>query len=119
MVNVLVIDDDEGILLLVKTTLKRANHEVLTANNGRDGIRLAHSHRPDLIIVDDAMPIMAGREVCAELRNSPATSDIPIILSSASLETNNPHYAANVGADLLLVKPFRPQDIVNLIDRLL
>jgi CheY-like chemotaxis protein len=62
--------------------------------------------------------MMSGREVCAELRHMPVTSDIPIIISSASMETNNPRYAQSLGADGLLVKPFRPQDIIDIVNRL-
>jgi CheY-like chemotaxis protein len=119
MVKVLVIDDDEGILLLVKTTLKRAHYEVLTARNGYEGVQLAQDHRPNVIILDDAMPVLSGREVCAELRNRPETSEIPIVISSASLETRNPRYAQSLGADALLAKPFRPQDMIDLISQLL
>jgi CheY-like chemotaxis protein len=118
MFKVLVIDDDEGILLLMQTALKRANHEALIARSGDEGIRLAQTHQPDLIILDDAMPVMSGREVCAELRSTALTRDIPIIISSASLETNNPRYAQTLGADGLLAKPFRPQDIIDLVNRL-
>lgn len=116
--TVLVIDDDEGILVLVQAALNRVNYHTLISTNGRDGISLAQSTVPDLIILDDAMPQMSGGEVCRELRSHPLTSHIPIIICSASLETSNPNYARNLGADSVLVKPFRPRDVVELVSRL-
>jgi CheY-like chemotaxis protein len=58
---------------------------------------------------------MSGREVCTVLKGNPRTRHIPIIISSASMQTNDPHFAQGLGADGLLIKPFHAQDLLNLV----
>lgn len=117
MLKVLVIDDDESVLLLAQAVLKRANHQVLIATNGFDGIHIAQSHLPDIIIVDDKLPKMSGRDVCLALKENPATRDIPIVLSSTSMERENANYTQSMGADALLIKPFHINDMMTVLNR--
>jgi len=117
MRTVLVIDDDESVLVLAQAVLKRANHQVLVANNGMDGIHIAQSHLPDIIIVDDMLPRMSGRDVCMALKENPSTHHIPIIISTASVNRENPGYTEHMGADALLVKPFHVNDVMTILSR--
>jgi DNA-binding response OmpR family regulator len=119
MGTVLVIDDDESVLMLAQALLKRANHRVLVATNGYDGIRIAEAELPDIIIVDDMLPKMSGRDICLALKENSATQYIPVIISSASMDRDNANYTQNMGADGLLIKPFHVNDMMNLLSRFL
>jgi len=119
MGTVLIIDDDDSVLLLAQAVLKRASYQVLVATNGYDGIHIAEAHIPDIIIVDDTLPKMSGRDTCLALKENPTTHHIPIIISSASIHRENPDYTQNMGADALLIKPFHVNDIMNILSRFL
>lgn len=119
MPTVLVIDDDESVLILAQAVIKRANYHVLVATNGYDGIHIAEAHLPDIIIVDDMLPKMSGRDVCMALKENPATRHIPLVISSASIDREIPDFTENMGADALLVKPFHVNDIMSVLNRFL
>ncbi len=81
--TILVVDDDRGHIRLVKATLKPFNVTVLSAENGTEGIAMAAEHHPDLIILDLMMPGVDGYQVIDALRESPTTSEIPILVYTA------------------------------------
>lgn len=119
MHTVLTIDDDEGILTLVKIVLERAGYQVLQAANGIDGVQIAQTHTPDIILLDDTLPITPSHEVSRQLRSDPQTNHIPIIIFSASLEGRNPAYIQRMGGDEILPKPFRQHDLLSLLSQFL
>ncbi|MGH8202728.1 MAG: response regulator [Steroidobacteraceae bacterium] len=80
---ILCVDDDADVLTILRLFLSTQRFEVITALNAAEGRRLAEEHLPDLVITDDAMPGMSGRELCRALRDCGSTRDIPIILHSA------------------------------------
>jgi DNA-binding response OmpR family regulator len=109
---ILVVDDDSAILDLIAQVLIEEDYEVLTANNGRMAIDLAHEHMPRLILLDLMMPEMNGWQVVDELRTSSQTCMIPILLLSARREMA--HTADQLGVTAYLEKPF---DLEELLDR--
>jgi CheY-like chemotaxis protein len=117
MYTVLVIDDDEGILTLVRLVLERASYNALAAASGADGLRLAQTRLPDLILLDDTLPVISSGEVGQQLRRNPLTSHIPIIIFSAGMESYNPAYIHRLGGDGMLPKPFRQADLLALLDQ--
>lgn len=117
MYTVLIIDDDESVLVLAQAIIKRANYHVLLATNGYDGIHIAEAQLPDIIIVDDRLPKMSGRNVCLALKENPTTLHIPIVISSASTDREDPNYTRSMGADALLTKPFHANDMMNILSR--
>jgi CheY-like chemotaxis protein len=79
--RILLVDDSATSLTMNRIVItKKTPHEVLTAENGLEGLRLAAAHRPDLILLDVMMPGMDGLEVCRNLRSKSETSRIPIVL---------------------------------------
>lgn len=87
--KILLVDDSMTTLLLEKMILKNTLHEILTATDGDEAIRLAALERPDLILLDVVMPRRDGFDVCRALRQEASTRETPIILvttSSAGLE---------------------------------
>jgi CheY-like chemotaxis protein len=119
MNTVLVIDDDEGILALLEMILRRSNKNVLRARNGPEGLEIARTHRPDVIVLDDLLPQMSSAEVCGHLRSDPHISHIPVVLTSAALLQNTGDYARHIGANAFLAKPFQAKQVEAVLSHLL
>lgn len=101
--KILLIDDDADLLHLAGILFKKNGAEVATARNGLDGMRKMFSYRPDLIILDVAMPGMDGFETCRRIRQF---SDTPLIMLTALNQEREMLMGLDVGADDFLVKPF-------------
>ena len=100
--KILVIDDDPAMTELLKLLLEPASCDVLTANTGPDGIFLAQSKNPDVIILDLMMPDMNGWQVCKAVREF---SRVPILILSALDSPGLVAAALDAGADDYLIKP--------------
>ena len=114
--KILVIDDDIAITELMNMLLKTFGFEVLSANSGADGVRLARETNPNVILLDLMMPDLDGWQVCKAIRQ---TSNVPILVLSA---INDPRMVASVldvGADEFLVKPVPSGVLVANIKKLL
>ncbi len=116
MKTILIADDDKPIRELVATVLgQSSSYCTLLAEDGEETLRLAREQRPDLIVLDIKMPKKSGNDVCWELKNDPATSNIKIIMVSAlPVETGLPK-ALKSGADHYLSKPFSPTALLHMI----
>jgi two-component system KDP operon response regulator KdpE len=107
--RILVIDDDPGLLQLVKLTFNRLEAQVYCADSGQEGLRQFYQHRPYLVILDLMMPEMDGLEVCRQLRR---LSEVPIIILTALDHDNHVLKGLACGADDYLTKPFNPEILV-------
>jgi DNA-binding response OmpR family regulator len=116
---VLVIDDEESIIDLIKLGLKYEGFEVVAADSGEEGIAAAQRTNPVFIILDWMLPDMDGLEVCRLLRSNPTTRDIPILLLTAKGEVVNRVEGLNTGADDYLTKPFNFDELVARIRAIL
>jgi two-component system response regulator MprA len=116
---VLVIDDEESIIDLIKLGLKYEGFEVVAADSGEEGIAAAQRTNPVFIILDWMLPDMDGLEVCRLLRSNPTTRDIPILLLTAKGEVVNRVEGLNTGADDYLTKPFNFEELVARIRAIL
>jgi len=110
-VSILIVDDEPDVLFLLRLTLETAGYEVAEAAHGADALAKIRSSRPALLVTDLMMPVMDGRELIRQVRESPDTADLPIMLLSA-----NPDNAS--GADRVMRKPFNPRDLTRAIDEL-
>ncbi|HEY93960.1 MAG TPA: response regulator transcription factor [Dehalococcoidia bacterium] len=106
--RVLVVDDDEKTVELVKLYLNRDGYKVDTAYNGLDALELARKNHPDLIVLDLMLPGMDGLEVCRTLRQE---SDVPIIMLTARSTNQDKLTGLEVGADDYVTKPFSPREL--------
>lgn len=111
MSRILVVDDDESILELVKINLELLGHEVITAPDGIKGFALAKQELPDLIILDVMMPEVDGFTVAQRLRNYTHTKDTPILMLTALGLLQDKVTGFNSGADDYLVKPFELEEL--------
>lgn len=109
--KILVADDEDSIVMLVRSELELAGYEVLTADDGAVASRLAETQAPDLVILDIMMPGRDGFAVCREIREF---SQAPIIVLSARGQEQDKVDALNLGADDYMTKPF---SVVELLAR--
>ena len=100
---ILAIDDEPGILRVIKLDLSDQGFRVLTAPNGEEGLRIAEKHRPDLILLDVVLPGMPGLEVLRELRER---TNVPVIMLTAKRAEADKVRGLELGADDYLGKPF-------------
>lgn len=114
--RILIIDDDDGMVYLVKTILKREGFEVETATRPEDGLIKALEKPPDLTILDVMMPDMDGWEVCRRLRE---ISQSLIIFVTAKVENKDMLQGFALGADDYLTKPFENSELVARVKALL
>ena len=116
---VLVIDDEESIIDLIKLGLKYEGFEVVAASDGEEGVAAAQRTNPIFIILDWMLPDMDGLEVCRRLRSNPTTREIPILLLTAKDEVGSRVEGLNTGADDYLTKPFSFEELVARIRAIL
>jgi putative two-component system response regulator len=110
--HILVVDDENDILLIVKTSLKD-DYDVETASNGPEALARAAERLPDLVILDMMMPEMDGIEVLERLRANAATARTPVIFLTGVSEKSKIREALNKGTQYYIVKPFKHQDLLN------
>ncbi len=107
--TVLVVDDEDDIVELVRYNLAQAGYEVLTAADGPAAVRLATTHLPSLIVLDLMLPGMNGLDVCRHLKRQEPTADLPIIMLTACGEEADVVAGLELGADDYVTKPFSPR----------
>ena len=112
MATVLLAEDDADIQFLVTYKLTREGFQVRAFGDGLSAMADAREHPPDLAVLDIMMPGMTGLEVCRELRQDPATANIPVILLTALAQEDDITAGLAAGADDYIVKPFSPRDLV-------
>jgi DNA-binding response OmpR family regulator len=110
--RVLIIDDEDFFRQLVATGFEREGFTVVQADNGEDGIALAQTELPELILLDLVMPTLLGFEVCQMLRKDKRFAHTAIIVMSAKSFKPDMDKAAELGADGYVVKPFDFPDLM-------
>jgi DNA-binding response OmpR family regulator len=116
---VLVAEDDEDILDLVRFRLERAGYETVCARDGEQALQLACDCCPDVAVIDVMMPKQNGYEVTRRLRADERTETLPVILLTARVRENDIERGFEAGADDYLEKPFSPQELRARIEAIL
>ncbi len=119
MKRILLADDEENLRLLVHATLEDPNYEIFEASDGEKALQMARKLRPNLILLDWMMPLLTGIEVARQLRATPETASIPIILLTAKGQERDRRTASDLGLQGYLVKPFSPLELLESVDVLL
>ncbi|MBV9413134.1 MAG: response regulator [Acidimicrobiia bacterium] len=117
--SVLVVDDDPVILRLLQVNFELEGIGVVTAPDGEEGLKLAQSDPPDLVISDIMMPKVNGLELLAALRSSPDTAALPVILLSAKAQVADVQRGLELGADDYVTKPFDPLELIDRVYKVL
>jgi two-component system KDP operon response regulator KdpE len=105
---VLAVDDEAGILRLMKLELTGQGFRVITAANGEDALKLVEEQRPDVVLLDVIMPEMTGMEVMRRIREQ---MNIPIVMVTAKDSDQDKVRGLELGADDYIVKPFSPEEL--------
>jgi len=111
--SVLAVDDENDVLLIIKTALQSEGFKVLTATNGFDGLAMAEDQDPCLILLDLMMPEMDGMEVLKKLKENDKTANIPVIILTGLSDRSKVRQALDQGTSYYIVKPFDYQDLVS------
>lgn len=117
--KILLVDDEQDILELIRYNLEKEGYEVYTANNGREGVQKAKETIPDLILLDVMMPEMDGMEACMQLREDKRFSNTVIAFLTARAEDYSQIAGFDSGADDYITKPIRPRVLVSRVKALL
>lgn len=110
--RVLIIEDEQDVLDLVRYHLQKAGFEVLTARDGTTGLCLAVEHRPEILVLDLMLPGLDGNEICRTLKGNPDTARTGIIMLTAKGTTRDRVKGLEQGADDYVTKPFSPKELV-------
>ena len=109
MKNILVVDDEPKITQLVRDYLERAGFDVVVAYNGKNGLSLAKTEKPDMVVLDLGLPQLDGLDFTREFRK---VSNAPIIMLTARSEESDKLIGLELGADDYMTKPFSPKELV-------
>lgn len=115
--KVLVVDDEPSVVKVVVFRLKKAGYEVISANDGESALKILKENKPDLILLDIALPDIDGYEVCARIKADETTKSIPIIFFSASTSMimNKDDILKKYGVQGYLNKPFETEELIKSI----
>ena len=116
---ILLVDDEPDILEIISYNLSAEGYTVITAENGKEGLKLAKNERPQLIILDVMMPGMDGIEACEQMRKQPELNDTVIAFLTARGEDYSQMAGFDAGADDYITKPIKPKILVSKVKALL
>ncbi len=119
MAKILVVDDEEHIVMILKDSLEFSGFQVVTAYNGLEALERVEQDKPDLIVLDIGMPKLDGWEVCRRLKADDHTKNIPIIILTAYAQTSDQRKGVQLGADRFVTKPCDLTFLVEEINTLL
>jgi len=114
MVNkkIVVVEDETNIFEILTYNLKQEGFDVISTDNGEQGLALIKQHLPDIILLDLMLPGMDGLDVCRRVRGYQACADIPVIMLTATSEESDIVLGLGVWADDYMSKPFSPKELI-------
>ncbi|MEP7303613.1 MAG: response regulator [Caldimonas sp.] len=119
MKTILIVEDNEKNMKLVRDILRHNGHATLEAVNGADGVRLALSERPDLILMDIQLPDIDGIEALRRLREVPELNSVPVVAVSASVMPDDQQKIVRSGFDAFVTKPIQLKSFLETVHRFL
>ncbi len=118
--RIICIEDDQGIIDLIKLILNRRGFEVTGAMGGREGLEMMERSAPDLVLLDLMMPDMDGWEVYHQMKARDSMKNIPVIVVTAKAQNIDKVLGIHIAkVDDYITKPFSPQDLLDSIERVL
>ncbi len=117
--TILIIDDDIDTLKLVGIMLERKGFRILASTTGKKGLDFARNEKPDLILLDIMIPDMSGYEIAKQIRSTPETETIPIIMFTARSQVDDKVEGLEAGADAYITKPARPRELFAQVNSIL
>ncbi|MYL84496.1 response regulator [Desulfovibrio aerotolerans] len=121
--KILIVDDEVHIRMLLEQTLEELEEDfgidILSAQNGEEGLALIKSQQPDVVFLDIMMPKLNGYEVCQRVKDDPAITDIGIVLLTAKGQEVDRRQGLELGASRYMTKPFDPDEVLKVAKELL
>jgi DNA-binding response OmpR family regulator len=115
--RVLLVEDDESVRKLVRISLELSDYEVIEGKDGLEGLLLLDMHQPDAVILDLMMPDVGGERMLAQLRATPETRRVPVVIITGKPEVA-PEVIGLVGEENFFAKPFDPDQLIARVDEL-
>ena len=119
MARILIVDDSPTEVKKISGLLTKNGHEVLSADNGSDGVAIARSEQPDLVLMDVVMPGLNGFQATRQLTRAPETASIPVIIVTTKDQETDRVWGTRQGAKGYLVKPVNEDDLIKTINSLI
>ncbi len=117
--KILIVDDEQTNIVLIKAALNDLECEFIIAHDGEEGIAMAKSEMPDLIVLDVMMPKYDGFKVCGMLKSDKRFAQIPVAILSSRAGEDDVQIAKEVGADIYMMKPFDQGELNQNVKKLL
>jgi len=117
--RILIMEDDDDTQGMVRFLLEYKGYDVVVAKDGKHGLEIAHQEKPDLILLDLAMPEMDGWSVAHKLKEDPATTEIPVIAVTAYTMSSDRRKALNAGCDGFISKPMNVPEFIAEVEKFL
>lgn len=117
-IRVLLVEDELNIVATLKFVLERSGFEVGVANDGRQGLDIALSDTPDVLVLDVMLPEMDGYEVLRRLREVNETRNLPVLMLTAKGQHEDRQTALECGADMFITKPFANSEVLDAVEKL-
>jgi two-component system alkaline phosphatase synthesis response regulator PhoP len=117
--RILIADDEPNIVTSLEFLMRKCDYEVRVARDGEETLRLARQFQPDLLLLDVAMPLCDGFEVCRRIRGDPATAAVRILMLTAHGRAAEMERGLALGADAYMTKPFSNKELVARVRGLL
>ncbi len=119
MATILIVDDSPTQLHTLKAMVEGIGHEVITAENGEEGVELAKSRQPDLILMDVVMPNLNGFQATRSISRDSETSHIPVILVTTKDQETDRVWGMRQGAKAYLTKPVNAKELQTVMDEVM
>ena len=114
--KILIADDEPYVARVLKLVLQKAGYEVTCVDNGKKALDTYHIIHPDIVVTDVKMPYMTGRELVENIRKSEGGNEIPVVVMTSTLESENRDWVTSVDKVSFLGKPVSPRDLVRVVD---
>ena len=113
--RILVVDDEPDCLSIIQCRLEWCHYEVITASNGEEGLQIAESENPDIVLLDTNMPVMDGHEMLERMRKHPVLRDTPVIMVTALCGMHDIAASSALGISDYVTKPV---DFTSLLEKI-
>ena len=118
MATIMIVEDEQAIVLLLKYNLEKNGYETITVSHGNRVVAAVEKYLPSLILLDWMLPEMSGLELCKIIRNNPELKNIPIIMLTAKSQEEDKVIGLSAGADDYVTKPFSVLELTARVDAL-
>ncbi len=119
MSRILVVDDSPTVIQVIRQMLVEGQHDVLSAIDGEEAIRVAIDQHPDLVLLDIILPKLNGYQVCRQIKSLPETARIPVVMITRKTKDEDRRWGVEQGADAYVTKPFNAKDLLDVLRRLI